>query len=143
MNKTFYWIVGGVAVWYILSKTMLAKKANLVLKDVRPGGKILSPEINLDIAVQNPSNQQATLKSVTGNLYINDKFVANFTSFGDQIIAPRAESVITIKAKPGLVGAYNTIKTLLTERNGSLTASFNGSANVDGILIPINETISI
>ena len=143
MNKTFYWIVGGVAVWYILSKTMLAKKVNLVLKDVRPGGKVLSPEINIDIAVQNPSNQQATLKSVTGNLYINDKFVANFTSFGDQLISPRAESIITIKAKPGLVGAYNTIKTLLTDRTGNLTASFNGSANVDGILIPINETISI
>ena len=143
MKNTFYYIIGGVAVWYILSKTMLAKKVNLVLKDVRPGGKLLSPTIDIDIIAQNPSNQQATLKSVTGNLYINDKLVSNFTSFKDQLIAPRAESIITITAKPGVLGVYNTIKTLLTKRTGDLSATFTGSANIDGILLPINETVNI
>lgn len=143
MKNTFYYIIGGVAVWYVLSKTMLAKKVNLVLKDVRPGGKLLSPTINIDIAVQNPSNQQAILKSVTGNLYVNDKFVANFTNFDSQSIYPRAESIITITAKPGILGVYNTIKTLLAQRTGGLSATFTGSANVDGILLPINETVNI
>jgi hypothetical protein len=143
MKKSFYWIVGGIAAWYILSKTLLAKKANIIFKDVRPGGKLLKPEINIDLLVQNPTNTSATFKSLTGNLYLNDKFVANFTSFGDQIISPRAESVITITAKPGLVGAYNTISTLLKNRTGSLTAMFTGTANIDGFVIPVNETINI
>ena len=143
MKKTFFWLLGGAAAIYLFSKLSFRNKANFLLKGVSVGGSVLSPRIKTLIAIQNPTNNKMTLKSLSGALYVNDKYLANVSSFGDQVILPNSENVIELTARPSAIGIFNSVKELLTTPTGNIKASFNGSGNIDGFNIPFNETITI
>lgn len=141
MKKTsIFWILGGAAALYFLSKLTFSKKINFSLRGLKPSGSIFAPKVAVLIGVQNPTNQRATLKSLSGSISVNGKYLANLSSFGDQIIQPNAESLITLEAKPSVLGVFSSIKELLNTPSGQSEANFDGSANVDGINYPINET---
>lgn len=143
MNKSILWIAGaGIAV-YLLSRLSFSKKLNFTFQGVKTGGTFLQPTIDITIGVQNPTNQRAVLKSISGQISINDKLISNISSFNTQIILPNSESFITIIAKPTLIGVFNTIKNVLTNKTGNNTFIIEGAANVDNISLPfsISETI--
>ena len=143
MKKTFFWLLGGVAAIYFLSKLSFRSKANFLLRGISVGGSVLSPKVVISLAVQNPTNNKMTMKSLSGSLYVNDKYLANISSFGDQVILPNSENVIELTARPSAFGVFNSVKELLTTPSGNLKASFVGSANIDGFTLPVNETITI
>lgn len=138
--RNILWLVGGAAALYFLSRFSFGQKANFVLRGLRPGGTLFSPVINVDFAVQNPTNQQVTVKSVTGSVSVNGEYLANVSAFGDQVIQPNSESMLRLSARPSAIGVFNSIRELLTSPVGQVNASFTGSANVDGLVIPIAET---
>jgi hypothetical protein len=142
MKQSIFWIIGGAAVIYLLSRASFAKKANFIFKSISPSGTILSPRIIVTMLVQNPTNQNLTVKSVVGSLYINDEYLSNVSSFGDQIISANSESELKITARPSAIGIFKSLKNLLKSK-GSITAKFTGTANVEGITVPINETQTI
>jgi hypothetical protein len=72
--RNIFWVVGGVAAIYLLSKLRFGQKANFMLRSLRPGGTLLAPTINVEMAVQNPTNQTITIKSITGSVSVNDKY---------------------------------------------------------------------
>lgn len=138
--RNILWLVGGAAALYFLSRFSFGQKANFVLRGLRPGGTIFAPTINVDFAVQNPTNQTVTIKSVTGSVSVNGEYLANVSAFGDQVIAPNSESMLRLTARPSAMGLFNSIRELLTSPAGQVNASFTGSANVDGLVVPIAET---
>jgi hypothetical protein len=138
MNKPFYWIIGGVAAYYIFTKTLLAKKLNFIFSSVNfKGGNI-----EISFLVQNPSNIGAVVNSVTGNLSVNDRIVANISTFKNQTIPARAETILTITARPQYFGAAQLLIDLY-KKKFTAVAKFVGNANVDGVVLPINQTLSI
>lgn len=142
MKKSIYWIIGGVAVYYILSKTLLAKRLNFLFQDVNFRAKGLNAEINLSFMVQNPANVSATIQAISGNIYINNKVVANVSTFEKQTISPKSESLIKITAKPSVFGAVQIIIDIIKKKfTGAVR--FEGSANVDGVLIPIKQSVNV
>lgn len=138
MNKTILWIAAGAAAIFLLSRLQLARRVNFLFGNIRPGGTLLQPSIVLEIIVQNPTNQQAIFQSLTGNLEINGRNVANISNFQRQTIAPLAESTIRINARPNAIGVFSTIKDLLTSQTGSNQVFITGSAMLDGIQYPLN-----
>ena len=140
MKKPILWILGGAAALYFLARYSFSQKANFVLQSIKPGGSLLSPRILITFAVQNPTNQRITVKSVVGSIYVDDKFLANVSSYGDQTIQPNAESLFTITARPSVVGVFQSFKELFTQPLGNIEIRFSGSANVDGINLPIEQT---
>lgn len=111
-----------------------------MLRAVRPGGTLLNPLINVEMAVQNPTNQTVSIKSITGSLSVNGEYVANVSAFGEQVIQPNTESILKLTARPSASGIFSSIRELLTTPMGQLTTTFTGSANVDGFVVPISET---
>ena len=137
-KKSFIpWILGGGILLYLLSKFSFSQKANFSLRSITPGGSFFSPKIVLTIAVQNPTNTKTTLKSFTGSVYIDQKYLANISSFGDQVILPNSETLINFTARPSVIGVFNTIKELI-QNQGSYTVTITGQGNIDGIVIPVN-----
>lgn len=134
------WLIGGAAALYFLSRYKFSQKANFLLRSVRVGGTLFSPVLSIDMAVQNPTNSKITFKSITGGLSINDTFIANVSSFGDQVILPNYETILKLQARPSAIGVFNSIRNLIDNRSGNIKASFIGSANLDGITYPVNET---
>jgi hypothetical protein len=92
------------------------------------------------MAVQNPTNQTITIKSITGSVSVNDKYLANVSAFGDQKVIPNSESILRLTARPSATGVFQSIRELLTQPVGTISASFQGTANVDGIVVPISES---
>lgn len=138
--RNILWLVGGAAALYFISRFSFGQRANFVLRGLRPGGTIFAPTINVDFAVQNPTNQRVTIKSVTGSVSVNGQYLANVSAFGDQVIQPNSESMLRLTARPSGSGLFSSIRELLNSPVGQVTASFTGSANVDGLVMPISQT---
>jgi len=141
--RNIFWVVGGVAAIYLLSKLRFGQKANFFLRSLRPGGTLLSPTVNVEMAVQNPTNQTITIKSITGSVSVNDKYLANVSAFGDQKVLPNQESILLLTARPSATGVFQSIREILTQPIGTIAASFQGTANVDGLVVPISESRTI
>lgn len=140
MKKAIFWVVGGAAALYFLARYSFSQKAIFLLRSVKPSGTILQPTVTVEIAVQNPTNQRITLKSISGSVFVNDKYLANVSSFGDQVIAGNSESIVKVTARPSGLGVFQSVRELLTQPIGTIQVRFSGSANVDGINVPIEET---
>lgn len=144
MKKTgIFLIVGGALTLYFLSRLSFKNKAIFLLQSIRPGGSILSPRIILSFAVQNPTNQKILFKSITGELYADGKYLANVSQFGDQIINPNSETIFNITVKPSALGIFSAIKQILNTPKGENKFEFIGNANIDGIVISVNESITV
>ena len=141
--RNLFWVVGGVAAIYLLSKLRFGQKANFMLRSLRPGGTLLAPTINVEMAVQNPTNQTITIKSITGSVSVNDKYLANVSAFGDQKVLPNSESILRLTARPSAFGVFESVREILTQPIGTIAASFQGTANVDGLVVPISESRTI
>jgi|GEM_PF-4208074 len=138
--KNFLLLISGVAALFLLSRYKFGQKVVFALRKLRPGGSLTQPTIYVELAMQNPTNTTVKIKSVTGEISVNDKYLANVSAFGDQIIAPNSESILKLLARPSAKGVYESVRQLLTSPAGQVQANFSGSANVDGVVVPINET---
>lgn len=138
--KNIFFLIGGVAALFLLSRYKFGQKAIFQLRRLRPGGSLTQPVINVDMAVQNPTNTAIKIKSITGALSVNDKYLANVSAFGDQFVQANSESTLKLVARPSAIGIFESVRALLTGPAGQVSATFDGSANVDGIVVPIKET---
>lgn len=125
----------GLVGWWLLTRKSIGDKARLIFKKLSFAGGIRSPKFLLDFVIDNPTNQTGTISAVTGEVYVNNKLVADFSNFGEQKIAARSSSPFRVEAKPNI-----SALSLLTQKNW-LQKGFNyeikGSANFDGIVVPI------
>jgi hypothetical protein len=48
--------------------------------------------------------------------------------------------MLRLSARPSALGLFNSIRELLNTPAGQLNASFTGTANVNGLVVPISET---
>jgi LEA14-like dessication related protein len=138
--KNLLLLVGGAAAIFFFSRFKFGQKAIFQLRTLRPGGSLLQPTINVVMAVQNPTNSTIVVKSITGSISVNNKYLANVSAFGDQTVSPNSESTLRLVARPSAFGVFESVRELLTAPAGQVSATFQGSANVDGIVVPITET---
>ena len=140
MKKGLLYLLAGATALYFVAKKSFKSKLLFQLKDVGTSGKWYAPTLVVKVRVLNPSNQSAQLNSITGELFMNNKFVSNITSFVPQKIAAKNESTISLEAKPGLTGAFQVLVTALSKKSKGYSFKFVGNANVDGIVLPIAES---
>ena len=143
MNRNLIFIALGLAGLYFYKKMRLGQSINVLFRGVKVGGNLLRPELKLELTVQNPTNTPTTFKSFSGSVYVNGQYLANFSSFGDQVIKANAESPINIIAKPGLLSAAKNIISFLKNPKQGLTAELKGTANFDNLVLPINQIITV
>tara|TARA_R110000868_G_scaffold74579_5_gene215546 strand:- start:86 stop:502 length:417 start_codon:yes stop_codon:yes gene_type:complete len=134
------WILIGFAAftgWYIFTKTQLAGKTKLIFKKIGFANK----KFQLVFGVQNPTGQTAKISAITGEVYLGDKLVADFSSFGEQKIAARSESELKIQASP-TIGILQLITTKGWLKKG-LQYTIKGTGNFDGIVVPFDYKASL
>jgi len=134
------WILIGLAGltgYYLLGKSQLANRTKLIFKKLGFANK----KFNLTFSVQNPTAQTAQISAITGEVYLGDKLIANFSNFGEQKIAARSESELKIQASPTI-----GILQLITSKNWlkkGLAYTIKGTANFDGIVLPFDYKASL
>jgi hypothetical protein len=133
-------LIGGAAALFFISRFRFGQKAVFNFRSLRPGGTLFAPVFNVDLAVSNPTNQTIVIKSITGTVNVKGSAVANVSAFGDQRVAANSESILKLQARPSAVGVFETVRELLKQPVGSTNVSFTGTANVDGIVVPVSES---
>jgi LEA14-like dessication related protein len=141
MKKNFLFIAAGAAlIYFLLRKSSFAKNLIFSFNNIKPVGKWFNPELIITLSVQNPTNQAARISAISGTLYLGDKAISNISSFTQQIIQPQLESLISFSARPGVIGIANVLKEIWTgTKEKKYSFKFIGTANVDGILLPIDQ----
>ena len=134
------WILIGLAGltgYYLLGKSQLAIRTKLIFKKLGFANK----KFQLVFGVQNPTGQNAKISAITGEVYLGDKLIADFSNFGEQKIAARSESELKIQASPTI-----GILQLITSKNWlkkGLAYTIKGTANFDGIVLPFDYKASL
>lgn len=134
------WILIGLAGltgWYLLGKRQLAAKTKLIFKKLRFANK----KFELIFGVQNPTGQTAKVSAITGEVYLGDKLIADFSSFGEQKIAARSESELKIQASP-TIGIFQLIASKGWLKKG-MQYTIKGTGNFDGIVVPFDYKASL
>ena len=144
MRNPLIWLIAGAAALFFAGRGLLRGNLQYRLQGLKVRGSVLQPVIEIAIVIQNPTNQSAKLRSITGEVYIDDKFIANLSFFGETVIKPLAETTVLIQARPSFTGAFETVKDILTREGGQKSiALVKGSSNVDGITYPFSITRTI
>jgi LEA14-like dessication related protein len=138
MNKFLIPIVAiGAAAFFLIRRTQFAKNLNFIIRGVKLTGRWLSPRIEIEIGIQNPSNQTANVKSMSGVVRWNNAEFANISSFNNVTIAPNGETKIKVNAEPSVMGIYETAKKIIKDGlRGRI--EITGSANVNNVQLPFN-----
>ena len=143
--RNILFLVGGAAALFLLSRFRFGQKAVFSLRSIRPGGRLLSPVLNIELAAQNPTNSAITIRSITGDVSVKGSSVASVSAFGDQRIPANSETIIRLQARPSALGIFETIRDLFNKEKtpGPVAINFTGTANVDGLVVPISDNRTV
>ena len=122
--------LAGAAGWFFLRKSQLAGRTKLIFRKLR----FASKRFEILFGIQNPTGQTAKISAITGEVYLGDRLIADFSSFAEQKIAPKSESELRINAQP-TIGILQLISTRGWLQKG-LKYTIKGTGNFDGIVVP-------
>lgn len=136
--KTFLGIavLGGLAFW-LYSRKRLKETALFSFDGVR----IANNKLQIKLGLSNPTNASVTINSIVGVLNSKGNDIANVQSFEKVTILPNNKTFISLDVTPSLVGLFTTVKQIV--RKGglkNLNLRFKGTANVNGLPLPIDVT---
>jgi len=125
-------IAGAVALWVYSKAHTGANLQFLPLGANWDGGSL-----HIQIGVQNPTNDSLQFQSLAGTVYINGTAAGTISDFTPAIIAPNSQTPITLSYTPSIFGVAAAVINQLNN-GGGVTIGLKGSANVNGISIPVN-----
>lgn len=115
-----------------------ATRLNFFIAKLVPRFQGLTPVLDIYIGVQNPTGGTFEINSITGNVYVDENFLGNLSSFTLIQIKPNAQTVFVATLRLSLIGVvqevWNAIQTGLS--TVSFTLKFNGTVNVNGVPVP-------
>lgn len=126
-------LIGGVVALWVLSKAHTGQNLQFQPLAANWDGGALQ----VQIGVLNPTNDSLQLNSIAGQLYVNGTAVGTVSNFVPTTIQPNQQTPITLRYVPSIFGAVTAILNQITNGGGLLVA-FNGSANVNSIVLPVN-----
>ncbi len=138
-------LIGGVILAvYLLGRRRLAGNIKVLFRGVSFSGGLKRPQFLLRFGIQNPTDRGAVLQSLVGQVDANGRTVADVQSFDAVQIIPNQETRVTITATPAAVGIIQTLAQFIRAKDRQpVTVAFTGTANVDGMNIPISSTATL
>lgn len=99
-------------------------------------------KILLTISILNPTNARLTVNSLVGELLVNNKAVALVEDFTKREILPNTRNSITLTVSPSIANSLSVLLSFIKSKINKIKtpqlAVFNGNANVNGGILPIN-----
>jgi LEA14-like dessication related protein len=142
MKLTYLLPIGaGAVALYFWSKAQAGKNIKVYLSGLSLSkGTNAIPDIFTKFRIVNGSNTPVTLKSIVGDVYVNDKQIASVSNTDSFLIPSNKEVYYSVKLSPN-VFTILTIVTNLIKAKQRIKVTFSGTINTTGVMIPINETI--
>jgi len=117
---------------------------NFYIQSVALAFDNFTPVLRLNIVVQNPSNEQFIVRSLTGQVFANDQPIGNVSSFVTSYVNPNTQIVIPVYVRLNLVSIVSDLVTLIQGGGGmSQTIKIKGVVNANSIVSNIDLTYKI
>lgn len=143
MKKYLALLVAAGAAYYFYRKYSVGRNARFYFKSVAVKNK----KLQLNIAAQNPTSSTIKLNSLAGEVFANNKLVSNVSTFTPVTIPGNTETVLSFTVVPNVGGVINlvssVIKSLVKKQKIGLNVRLEGTANVDGMALPLNLTYNV
>lgn len=126
----------GVGYW-LYTRKELKDSAQFSFEGVRIAGN----QLQIKLGLLNPTNAAITINSIVGVLNSKGNDIANVSSFEKVQVQPNNKTFINLTVQPSLIGLFTTVKQIV--KNGglkNLSLKFKGTANVNGLTLPIDIT---
>jgi|GEM_PF-2585843 len=101
--------------------------------------KPLHIDVNLKISISNPTNSQLEISEAYFDILSNGVRIGAIDWKGSRLIQRKAETVLSIPAKIGFVGAANVITDLII--GNQISALVKGSLNIEGVNVFIQRKL--
>lgn len=123
------------AAWYFWTRANTLK--SLIFNPVGLG--VQGAGISLQLEVENPTSNSLQFNGFAGSLTVNGSNVGNVTDFQPVLLAP-GSTRINLFVSPNVFGIASGVIGILdgNEGSGNFQSSLNGTANVNGIPLPVN-----
>jgi LEA14-like dessication related protein len=140
-NLNWLWIAGGLlGVYYISQLSVGLSNVQFNVEDVEI--KSLS-DILVTMNIQNVSGATATVNSLTGNILLNGNQLAAISDFKSVLVPGNGQVNLPIDVNLSIFGLPQVVQNLFAGGGNQLNFSVVGAANVDGVVIPFNQTKTI
>ena len=96
----------------------------------------LSIQINVDIAIQNPTSTSFIIKSFAGDLFVNDYYIGNVSNFTATQITGNTQTTYRVAIQVSTLSLPAPVISILQNFTG-LTAKLDGTINVDDLGVPL------
>lgn len=116
----------------------MSQNIKFVIRRISFGGTFLQPKIFITLAAQNPTNAGATVKSIVASINYKGNTFADVSSFQVQNIRPQSENMIVLTAQPSAIGIFSTVRNIIQDKKFVNDIAIVGTANIDGVNVPIN-----
>jgi len=136
-------IAGLIALGLYAQKTA-AGYLNYYIRSVALSFDGIVPVLKVDLNIQNPSNQQSTIRSITGNVSANGKNIGNFSMFETIQVNPNSQVILPVYVRLAVVPIVSDLVTLILRGSGnSVEIDLKGFVNANNIVSSIDLTYKI
>ena len=98
----------------------------------------VTPVLKLNVTVQNPSNQQFVIRSITGEATIDGDTVGNFYMFQTVAVYPNSEQIVPLYVRLNSTAIVSDLVRLIQLGGNSLEVRMKGFINVNGFVSDLN-----
>lgn len=78
-----------------------------------------TPLLRVMVAIQNPTNQKFTIRSIVGTLYINDHKAGNVSMFQTIVVNPNTQNELPVIVRLDPVAIVSDLLTLIERQSGN------------------------
>lgn len=132
------------ALWWAV-KSLVGSTASAVLylpgKIRFSGFSYLDPVLEFDLKIQNITPISFTVNSFAGEIWHQNKFIANISSFYRQTVAANSETTYKLKAVVNVGGLGAQLVQAIRNKNKNFVVELKGSANVNGVPVPDRKSV--
>lgn len=123
-----------------IAKKAAAQRLIFRIQNIKAEEHGLNFYLTVNIVISNPTSQDFNVSSLSGSLSINGQSIGVVSSFQKTLIAANSQAIYPITIVIGLVGAGLDIFNLISNPSGGLSLQISGTANIEGVAIPVNVT---
>lgn len=124
-------LVWGAARWRVVPQ-MVTRSIRLRLGKISFQGN----RLKVAIIISNPTSDKIIVRSVVGELYINNKKIGNVESFATTEILPNNKTTLYVEVRLMALQLVETYKNLLEQKGFKIEVGLTGSININNKLVP-------
>lgn len=126
--------VAGLLAIGLYAQSRAAKFLNFFIDSVAFAFDQAQPVLRLNIMVQNPSNEQFVIRSITGNAYLGETKAGSFSMFQTITIPPNNQQLVPLYVRLLPSGIVSEFIRMIQLGGNPMTVRLQGFVNANGFV---------